>query len=537
MTIACARETFGALGRRLTFRVYAVLLSRRSLMRRILTKESRVKPIEEAGGVLALTLALLLFPGCSGSSSNKAGGKQSRKPVVLTLASDLGDPEELADFTDGVARLSQGAIRIDVESRWRFGQVRYENGLIGDVRAGKADLGVAGSRSWDSVGVTSLRALVAPLLIDSYVLQDRVLRSPLIPEMLKGLPPLDLVGIGVLPGALRKPFGVAHPLLGPSDYAGLTIGVQQSRVADATMRTLGARPVWFASQGPIAGFGGIEQQIDSIQGNRYYRVGKYLTTNVSFWPRSLVVFANQKAFAALTPAQRRILRQALATAVPAQTTLVRAGERREGTAPLCRGGLVRFLTASPGNIAALRRAVQPVYDQLERDPQTRHFIEQIEAMRREVAPERAPQCAPTVRHASAAGPLDGVYRFTVTAAQSPSGVVPENYGAFTFVFDHGRFAQTQENKLACTWAYGTIAVKGDRLEQRFRDGGGIAPTGAANKPGEFFVWRWSLYRDKLKLVPISPPDLPRWTLTRTTASASARYLSKRCPPPAKALAH
>jgi TRAP-type transport system periplasmic protein len=496
-----------------------------------------VKTIGRAIAVLALALVLLLVAGCSSSSSNKAGGKQARKPLVLTLADYQSDAGELDRFTDAVTRLSHGAIQIDVKTDWRLGQVRYENGLIGDVRAGEADLGVVGSRAWDSVGVTSLRALVAPLLIDSYALQDRVLRSSLIPEMLKGLQPLDLVGVGVLPGALRKPVGIAHPLLGPSDYVGVRIGVQQSRVADATMRALGATPVWFPSRGAIAGFGGIEQQIDSIQGNHYYGVAKYVTANVSLWPRPLVVFANSKAFGALTPVQQRMLRQALAAAVPAQTRGARTGERTEGTEQLCRGGRVRFLTASPADIAALRRAVQPVYDQLERDPQTRQFVDQITAMRREVVPEPAPRCTSSVRRVSAAGPLDGVYRFTITAAHVPRGTVPENYGTFTFVIDRGRFAQTQENMLACTWSYGAITAKGDRLEQLFKDGGGIAPTGSNNKAGEFFVWRWSLYRGKLKLVPISPPDLPKLIWTRTSTSPGRRYLSKHCPPPAKALPH
>ena len=383
-----------------------------------------MKTIGRAIAVLALALVLLLVAGCSSSSSNKAGGKQARKPVVLTLADYESDAGELDRFTSAVARLSHGAIHIDVKTGWRLGQVRYENGLIGDVRSGKADLGVVGSRAWDSVGVTSLRALVAPLLIDSYALQDRILRSPLMREMLKGLRPLGLVGVGVLPGPLRKPLGITRPLLGPSDYAGLRIGVQQSRVADATMRALGATPVWFPSQGAIAGFGGIEQQIDSIQGNHYYRVAKYVTANVSLWPRPLVVFANRKAFAALTPAQQRILRQALAAAIPAETTIIRDAERSGGVADLCRGGRLHFLAASPANIAALRRAVQPVYDQIERDPQTRQFVEQITAMRREVVPEPAPRCTPSARHVSAAGPLDGVYRFTITAADVPRGTAP-----------------------------------------------------------------------------------------------------------------
>ena len=32
----------------------------------------------------------------------------------------------------------------------------------------------------------------------------------------------------------------------------------------------------------------------------------------------------------------------------------------------------------------------------------------------------------------------------------------------------------------------------------YTDGGGIAPTGAANKPGEHFVWQSTLYRGTLK---------------------------------------
>ena len=491
-----------------------------------------MKAIEQAVALMTLTLVLLVVAGCSGSSSNKAGGRQARRPLVLSLANYESDPEELARLTEDVARLSGGALRINVKS---VDPLPDEDGVIAYVRGGKADLGAVGTRAWDSVGVTSLRALSAPLLIDSYALQDRVLRSRVIPEMLMELRPLGLVGMGVLPGPLRKPVGISRPLVRPSDYIGAQIGVQQSRVADATMRVLGATPARFPAGGPIARFDGIEQEIISLEGNRYYPVAKNLTANVTLWPRPVVIFANDRAFAALTRAQQGILRQALAAAVPSETKVIRNAERQEGAADLCHGGLVRFLTASSANIAALRRAVQPVYNQLERDPQTRRFIERIAALRREVTPEPAPRCARSLGHLSAPGPIDGIYRFSITAAQAPAGIAPENYGAFTLVIDRGRFASTQENKLACTWQLGTVVVKGDKLEQLFKAAGGIAPTGANNKPGEFFVWRWSLYRDKLKLMPISPTNLPTLTWTRISTSPSRRYLSERCPPPAKAL--
>jgi TRAP-type C4-dicarboxylate transport system substrate-binding protein len=494
---------------------------------------------------VVLLAVMAVLAGCTGPGLDKAGGTRARQPVVLTLANFIGESVELDGFAGEVRRLSAGTMRIDIRSRWRPGQVDSENGLIGDVGAGKADLGVAGSRAWDSAGVSSFRALSAPLLITSYALQDRVLRSPMTGQMLRGLRPLGLAGIGVLPGPLRKPLGIARPLFRPSDYAGLRIGVQQSLVADATMRALGATPVWFPATRAMTGLDGIEEQISSIQGYQYDKVGRYLTANVSLWPRPLVLFANGKTWAALTPAQRRILSQAVTGDQAAETNVARGNERTD-TAILCRRGLLRVLTASPADLAALRRAVQPVYHQLQRDPQTGRYIRQIEAMGKGVAAEPAPGCGHAARPAGKAGPLDGVWQFTTTAADlralpgvSQGDIVPENYGTYTFVIDRGRFAFTQENRQACTWAYGTFTVKGDRFEWLFTNGGGIAPNGATNKPGELFTFRWSLYRGMLTLYPVKGAVSPNPSLgkpwPRISTAPSARFLSKRCPPPAGAL--
>jgi TRAP-type C4-dicarboxylate transport system substrate-binding protein len=494
-------------------------------------------------------LVLVLLGGCGASSTDKAGGTGRQKPRVLTMANEGGGAGELDGFAKEVGRLSGGTIRVEVKSRWRMGQVDYETGLIKDVEAGKADLGWAGSRAWDSVGVTSLRALHAPLLIDSYAVEERVVQSPLVGEMLRGLEPLGLVGLGVLPGPMRKPLGISKPLVAPADYAGLTIGVQQSLVADETMRALGATPVWFAGTGAINGFDGIEQQIGSIDGNRYDKLGKYVTANVNLWPRPLVIFTSNKVFDSLSPAQRKALRQAVANVIPAQTTSLRHVEQ-EATGNLCRR-TVTFKTASPRELAALRTAVQPVYDTLARDPQTRKFLGAIAAIDKDVAAEPAPNChavGQTVEQsAGASGPLDGVYRVTTTAKDllavgTPSGdVVPENYGTWTYVFDRGRFAFTEENKQACTWGYGTFAVKGDRVEWTFIDGGGIGPNNAFNKPGEFFVFGWSLYREALTLTPVqgavSPENFRAKPWQRLSTGPSWRYFSKRCPPPGIALPH
>jgi TRAP-type transport system periplasmic protein len=493
-------------------------------------------------GQMAVTVGLFLalLAGCASSGSNKAGGHSAHKALVLTLANFLPSGLDVGGFAANVARLSHGALRIVVENGWREGQVKFEDGLIGDVRAGKADLGIVGARAWDSLGVRTFRALEAPLLINSYALQDAVLTSDLTAAMLKGLGPLDLTGVGVLPGSLRYPVGITRPLLGASDYAGQTIGVQQSLVASATFRALGAKPVWFSVQPPIRGLGGFEQGIANIPADRHPAT---VTANVVLWPRPLVLFANRGAFARLGPAQQRILREAVGDDVRDETS-AEVAQEQQTAADLCRAHLVRFVDATPVELAGLHRAVAPVYAELDADRENRLQIAQIEAIRITTPPQPALRCTVTPALHRAAGPLDGVFQYRVDytelkAAHADAGEInPSNVGTFTFVFDRGHFAETVENPQSCAWNYGALSVTGSKLSLLYSNGG-VTPARAANQPGERFTLGWSLYRDSLTMrrVPgaVSPTPFVAEPWLRVSTTPSRSYLSKRCPPPANAL--
>ena len=459
---------------------------------------------------LLVLLAACLAAGCGGASSDKAGGATKVKPVVLAMANGNGDTLELEPFAATVARLSGGTLRIEFKSNWRRGEPSYETGVIEDVKARRVDLGWAGSRAFDSVGVPSFDALNAPLLVDSYALEQSVLQSALVPRMLGGLDRLGLVGLGVLPGPMRKPLGVS-PLATPADYRGRTLAISRSRVAEQALRALGARAAEIPSQGGIDGYDGVEEQITSIQGNSYDRVGNYLTANVNLWPRALVLFMNERAFAALSARQREALRHAARVAL--QPTLgVDRHDEAEAAGILCRRGL-RFVSATDSDLAALRRAVQPTYDRLERDAGTKDAIAQITAMRSEIratAQSEAPRCAPSSSPSGVGKvtPIDGVYRVDTTREDfrslggPESDVVSENYGHWRFVFDRGRLYYTQSSEGASRWTKAVYTVNGTTLTYTITDYGGEAPHGAAEKTGEVFTFRWSLYRDRLTLGPV-----------------------------------
>jgi hypothetical protein len=130
---------------------------------------------------------------------------------------------------------------------------------------------------------------------------------------------------------------------------------------------------------------------------------------------------------------------------------------------------------------------------------------------------------------------------TEQAMDDPKGaeIPAENWGKWRFAVTGGRIAFTQVNRDACTWAYGHIAVKGSRMEWSIEDGGGIAPNGANNRPGEHFEFRWSRYRDLVTLRPaegaISPANFRVKPWRRIGDSPSIDGLSKTCPPREDAL--
>jgi TRAP-type C4-dicarboxylate transport system substrate-binding protein len=446
--------------------------------------------------IALIAAAVGVLAGC-GSASDRAGGTRPADRVVLTMANGNGTSIELDPFAKAVARLSHGALAIRFHNAWRGGTTDYERGIIRDVAAGGADLGWVGTRAFDDAGVRAFDALHAPLLVDSYDTERRVLEGPLAGQMLAALPH-GLAGIGVLPGPMRKPLGIA-PLTEPADFRGRAVAMTRSAVASATLHALGARGVAIPRGGDITGLDGIEQQVDSIQGNGYDAGAKYLTADVNLWPRPLVLFASRRTFDRLTAQQRDVLRRAAAESVGPTLTQIEHDER-DAAGILCRRG-VEFVTAGASRLAALRRAVAPVYQRLERDAQTRRAIEQIRATGTGATPSTLPRCShPGQTAASRARTrLDGVWVLHTTAndlrkiGTPEQDINPENYGESSMSLSRGRFVQRQP---AGDSAAGSYTVKDHILTLTAETtSGGQART----RVGEVFTFRWSLYRDRLTL--------------------------------------
>ena len=462
---------------------------------------------------LVLAAALALGATACGAGNLDKAGNPSSKPLVLTLADGNGDTSDAQPFAAAVWNLSHGTLQIKIEGNWRPDDGSYETGLINDVRAGKAQLGIAASRAFDTVGITSFQALQAPFLIDNIALERKVLGSSIPAKMLAGLRPYGLTGLGMFPGPLRRPLGFTKPLLAASDYRGARVGIRPSAVTAAMFRALGAVPVTqprLNSGLPVAGLTGIEAHAALIaQG--WDLPGAILTGNVVFEPRPNVVFMNQRAYAALTASQRGVL---LRAAAQARHAGIFQGNDTAAAVGLCQSGTL-IVAASPADLAGLRAAVQPVYTTLESNPSTKAYIGQITAMRRAVG--GAPGAVTCPAHAVPAGqitttvtPLDGTWQVTYTRAEFaaagayPGELLPSegNWGEITFNFSRGHFWEASRPATApATTSSGTYVVAGRKMTFYFQYQNG------ARAPGVAGPYLWSVYKDTLTLKKAAPPGV------------------------------
>ena len=233
--------------------------------------------------------------------------------------------------------------------------------------------------------------------------------------MLGGLKPLGVVGLGILPGPLRKPLGVSR-LVGPEDYAGKTLGVPAlpRRRADAARARRARRG------DPVRGrdrrlrrrrAGG---RVDRRQRLRHGR-------QVSDHQREPVAASHRhvhepKAFDELNGRQRAALRDAARVALPATLAIQQAEEQR-GAGNLCRRGVTSSRPAKP----TWRRCVARCSPSTTNSSATRRPRPRS-SRSKPCGPKRPPP--PTRRHAPTparqqpgigkATPIDGVYRVHTT---------------------------------------------------------------------------------------------------------------------------
>jgi TRAP-type C4-dicarboxylate transport system substrate-binding protein len=424
-------------------------------------------------------IAVALFVGaCGGGDTQRTGGEPAPEPTVLKLANANSETEELQRFIDKVEELSDGRLRVKPVNDWRQGEEQYEKGLIEDVAAGKADLGWVGSRALATVGVNSFEPLNAPFLLNSYELQDEVLRGEVATRMLADLERLGVTGVSVLPGPLRY-LQLDRKIDG--DLDGLRIAGIKSVIQHAALEAMGAEPVVIAAGDPIDALNGIESTAYAIHGNGYVDTAAYTVADMPLWPRPYVMFANTDAWNALSEADRKLVLRAAAEARPEMLADTVERERNAFNG-MCKAGNHAFELGAGGR-ARMQQAVEPVLAELRGDPATDDAMTAIESMGAGSPPHSL--ACPTRSGGRAA--LEGVFETTLRKSEPGSEALADDW-----------------EELGATSQHLTLELS---------DGRAVITIDAPDGPEIGFDEAYTVYRDRIRFSGSgSPPFSMRWTL-------------------------
>jgi len=330
----------------------------------------------------AILIAAGIVAACTPSpGADKAGGPQGA-PVTLRLAvvgADTSVPPDVGYFLDRLTQRSSGRVHVDIKTEWGSFAPDAEAQVVHAVAAGEVDLGIVGTHVFDTLGVPSFGVLSAPMLIDSNEVVRAVLNSAVPGRLLPQLHRLAVTGLAMGSDGIRFPVAVTRPLRAPRDWRGITFGTTRSAVQERAIAALGATPkevlgltrVHGIQTGELAGYE-FDPWLYTTQASAGF--APYMTTNVALWPLTVVMIANPTKLAALTQTQRNAIRQAATDAARASVKLTTPTDAQLRASCALGAHLVQ---ASEADLAALRKAFEPVNRALDSAPATRGLLAEI----------------------------------------------------------------------------------------------------------------------------------------------------------------
>lgn len=424
---------------------------------------ARVSSRGSRTGLLAVAfLAVLVVAGCAGPPS-RVGATPDR--VVLRTFT-VGAPGSPADLVRELV-LATAAAPVSVRGNVAAGASADDDAVVlKALRDGVVDVAVVRADALVAAGAHSLSPLQLPL-VHSRQAAEGVARSPVAGALMADLTQAGLVGMALAPNGLRHPVGFGSgPLLAPSDYVGLTVNTRPGPGVEAIVQALGARSDHsFGEERSRQVWGGALRAIDvSSQLVGALDGPAVITSNVTLYVRFDVVVLRRAAYAALTAAQRGFLTAAVQSAV-ARTGSVAESEEQV-LRRWCDGGRPVW-QASPQQVAAFQKALEPLVQRAEADPSLRPLVESVAAIDARSAPEPGLTCRPEVgpRGFAPQGDqrvLDGVWRLELRAQALLDARLPidQNVGVWTFTIRRGLATVKQPSGPDCLSQF---TFDGDRV--------------------------------------------------------------------------
>jgi len=266
-------------------------------------------------------------------------------------------------FRQLVEKASGGTIRVAVYPAARlYGDLDEMEAM----RLGAVEMLAPSLSKFGRIGFPEFELFDLPFLFEQLSDVRRITQGPIGQRLLGSLERHGMVGLGFFDNGFKQ-MSANRPLLAPSDFQGLRMRVQSSRVIAAQFRALGARPVVLAfSETRRALATGVVDGTENPVSNFWTQQMHEVQTDLSLTNHGYLgyaVVANQRFWDSLTPSQRQLVARAMREAL-AYGNAIADVENARALQALRATGTTRVHALTEPQRAQLRATVQPVYDQL-----------------------------------------------------------------------------------------------------------------------------------------------------------------------------
>jgi C4-dicarboxylate-binding protein DctP len=307
--------------------------------------------------IAAAAAALLAVPSAA----------MAQAPIIIKLSHVVAPNTPKGKASDKFKELAEkytnGKVKVEVYPNSTLYKDKEE---LEALQLGAVQMLAPSNSKFGPMGVKEFEVFDLPYIIPSLDALRKVTEGPIGAKMLKLLEPKGMIGLAYWDNGFKQ-MSANKALRLPADYKGLKFRIQSSKVLEAQFRALGAIPqvmafseVYQALQTGVVD--GQENTPSNMYTQKMDEVQKYTTlTNHGYI--GYVVVVNKKFWEGLPGDVRGQLEKAMKEAT-IYGNKISAEENAEALEDMKKKGKTQFITPTAAENAAMRKALEPLYDDM-----------------------------------------------------------------------------------------------------------------------------------------------------------------------------
>jgi len=292
------------------------------------------------------------------------GPAQAQAPIIVKLshvvAPDTPKGKASLKFKELAEKYTNGKVVVEV---YPNSQLYKDNEELQALQLGAVQILAPSLAKFGPLGVKEFEVFDLPFILPNKAALRKVTDGPLGKKLLGLLEPKGIKGLAYWDNGF-KVMSANKPLRVPEDFRGLKMRIQSSKVLEAQMRALGAIPQVMAfSEVYQALQTGVVDGTENTPSNEYtqkmHEVQKYTTLSDHGYI-GYAVIANKAFWDGLPADIRTSLEKAMAEATTYANDIA-GKENDEALAEIKKSGKSEFVTLTPAQKDAWRKALEPLY--------------------------------------------------------------------------------------------------------------------------------------------------------------------------------